>query len=253
MKRKVIALIVILFFSSTLRQSPGQNFKNAQLQYPRVRAALAEKNNAIKELFNQRGVQYPPQAIFLRAFKEEQKFELWARTSINDQFKLIKSYDVCASSGKLGPKRAEGDLQVPEGFYYIDRFNPVSNYHLSLGINYPNQSDRVLSNAARPGGDIFIHGNCVTIGCLPLTDDKIKEVYLIAIEAKSNGQQQIPVHIFPKQLNKAGLDDLQARYRDNPRLISFWQNLKEGYDFFERNHKLPKITVDKSGKYSFAQ
>lgn len=108
-----------------------------------------------------------------------------------DLFRLIKDYQICSLSGELGPKRQQGDLQVPEGFYWIDRFNPASNFYLSLGINYPNQFDRILGKSGELGGDIFIHGGCVTIGCIPITDDKIKELYLIAVEAKSNGQDGV--------------------------------------------------------------
>ena len=54
-------------------------------------------------------------------------------------------------SGTTGPKRAEGDYQVPEGFYYINEFNPNSKYHLSLGLNYPNASDKILSDSIDPG------------------------------------------------------------------------------------------------------
>src|SRR5690606_11025729 len=100
-----------------------------------------------------------------------------------EKFTLVKTYPVCSSSGLPGPKRKKGDRQTPEGFYHIDRFNPQSAFHLSLGINYPNSSDKILGHSD-PGGDIFIHGSCVTIGCVPLTDDLIKEVYVLAVEAK---------------------------------------------------------------------
>ena len=83
-------------------------------------------------------------------------------------------------SGTTGPKRLQGDFQVPEGFYHINEFNPNSNYHLSMGLNYPNSSDRILSDSLRPGGEIYIHGSCVSVGCIPLNDDEIEELYLIA-------------------------------------------------------------------------
>ena len=76
-------------------------------------------------------------------------------------------YPLAATSGQLGPKRHTGDCQVPEGFYEIYRFNPQSNFHLSLGLNYPNTADRALGEPA-PGSDIFIHGGAVTMGYLPV-------------------------------------------------------------------------------------
>ena len=101
--------------------------------------------------------------------------EVWIKEASKDYYVLLNTYDFCTTSGTLGPKRKEGDLQIPEGIYTINHFNPQSNFYLSLGINYPNASDKILSDPVHPGGDIYLHGNCVTIGCIPLTDDKIKE------------------------------------------------------------------------------
>ena len=85
---------------------------------------------------------------------------------------------------------------MPEGFYEIDRFNPQSNFHLSLGLNHPTAAERALDEP-KPDGDIFIHGGEVTIGCLPITDAGVEEVYLLAVLARAAGQMAIPVHIFP--------------------------------------------------------
>ena len=112
-----------------------------------------------------------------------------------------------------GPKRREGDLQIPEGFYYIDRFNPKSNFYLSLGINYPNQSDRVLGKRGNLGGDIHSYTAAgVTIGCVPITDEYIKEVYWLAVQAKSNGHAKIPVHIFPTELDDQTMGRLKTHF-----------------------------------------
>ena len=143
----------------------------------------------------------------------------------------------------------QGDGQIPEGFYYIKHFNPYSNFYLSLGINYPNKSDRVLSNKSRPGNDIYIHGDCVTIGCIPITDDKIKEVYLLAVEACNSGQKQIPVYIFPTKFTAKNFARLIEEQDDE--LIKFWTNLKTGYDIFESTHAKLNFYVDKQGKYNF--
>jgi len=138
---------------------------------------------------------------------------------------------------------------VPEGFYIVDRFNPASNFHLSLGINYPNHSDRILKDRPDAGGDIFIHGNCVTIGCVPITDEMIKELYVMAVEARDNGQARIPVHIFPCRMDAEGMARLQEEFNESPRLIRFWENIKMGYDLFESSRKLPEIRIGGQGKY----
>ncbi len=172
-----------------------------------------------------------------------------AKSKTQNAFLLLHNYEICASSGDLGPKRSAGDGQVPEGFYYIDRFHPNSNFYLALGLNYPNQSDRILGRKGNLGGDIFIHGACVTIGCVPLTDDKIKELYILAVEAKASGQEKVPVHIFPCEMDKEGMSYLEANYKDDPVKITFWKSLKKAYDYFETRKKLPLIVVRQDGSY----
>jgi murein L,D-transpeptidase YafK len=186
-------------------------------------------------------------------FKREAIMEIWTRQARIDTFVLLTEYKICASSGNPGPKRRERDGQVPEGFYQIVDFNPRSNFYLSLGIDYPNRSDRILGAAGYLGGDIYIHGECVTTGCIPITNDKIKELYLMAVEAKSAGQTRIPVHIFPTRLDEVGMRSLKNDFRDNQNLIDFWTNLKEGFHYFEKHHRSPVVTVGQSGRYAILQ
>jgi len=133
---------------------------------PRIAIAQKEKDSYLAELYRAKGVVYPPQMVYLRAFKREQLLEVWSKSNSDVKFTLIKIYQVCRQSGGPGPKRKEGDRQVPEGFYQLDRFNERSKFYLSLGLNYPNASDLILSDPDHPGGDIFIHGDCVSLGCL---------------------------------------------------------------------------------------
>jgi len=242
-------MVIALMIVSMGEETSAQNFKAQQSRYPRVKAAMAEKEPSIKLLFRQKKIPFPPSRIFLRAFKREQSLELWASRTASGEFEFLKEYRFCASSGTLGPKRRQGDSQIPEGFYRIDRFNPVSNFHLSLGVNYPNKSDRIIGGNGNLGGDIFIHGDCVTIGCIPITDEWIKELYLIAVETKSAGQTNIPVHIFPAKLDSKGIARLEREFASNTDIWRFWMNLKEGYDYFEKHRRLPAITVDRRGRY----
>jgi hypothetical protein len=153
-------------------------------------------------------------------------------------------------AGTLGPKRLEGDYQVPEGFYYINEFNPKSVYHLSLGLNYPNISDRILGDSIQPGGDIYIHGSCVTTGCIPIMDQQIEELYILAAHAKSQGQDFIPVHIFPVDFKNQKSADYLARYlKDFPEYSAMAGELKQVYTYFEKTKKLPLILVTKKGDY----
>ena len=119
-----------------------------------------------------------------------------------------------------------------------------------LGINYPNASDRVLSDSIRPGGDIYIHGNCVTVGCIPLQNDQIEELYILAANAKNQGQDFIPVHIFPIRYNvRKSFDYLARTTKDNQDLQRFAIKIKEVFDYFEENKKLPMILINKRGDY----
>jgi murein L,D-transpeptidase YafK len=239
----------ILF--EALSPNGGADFKAAQMKYPRVKEAYNDKEKLVLDRLKEKYVDKSSVNIFIRVFKKEMRLEVWARSDKQNAYLLLHNYEVCAFSGNLGPKRTGGDGQVPEGFYTIDRFNPFSNFYLSLGVSYPNQSDRILGTKGNLGGDIFIHGSCVTIGCMPLTDDKIKELYILALEARAAGQSSIPVHIFPCVMDKDGMKMLETEFKDSPVKQSFWKNIKTGYDLFETNKKLPKVSVQADGSYSF--
>jgi murein L,D-transpeptidase YafK len=228
-------------------QSPS--FKEKQREHSRVKAAYQEKEQVVKAYFTDKNLNFGSFNLFLRAFKKEGLLEVWIKPLGQDSYSLLHTYDFCMLSGKLGPKRKEGDLQVPEGVYHINHFNPVSNFHLSLGINYPNSSDKILSDKKQPGGSIYIHGNCVSIGCIPITDEKIKELYVLAVEARHHGQEKIPVHIFPAKLSAESLQTLETEFAGQNDLISFWQNLQEVYASFEATKKLTSIRIDSKGAY----
>jgi murein L,D-transpeptidase YafK len=227
------------------------DFKSTQLKYKRVRTAYSQKEEFVKERLQAVGIKPESLHIYLRAFKKQRILQVWGKNKTEETYKLIISYPFCMTSGQLGPKRKQGDLQIPEGFYHIDRFNPWSNFFLSLGINYPNRSDRILGNKRDPGGDIFIHGACVTIGCIPITDNKIKELYILAVEARNNGQRRIPVHIFPSKLTAQEMKNLAWMYSKYKKMVNFWTNIKHGYDYFEIHKRLPRITILPGGSYKF--
>lgn len=250
--RYLTAFLLFALAGSSFLISGTTSFRDQQWKFPRVRTAAKEKDEALKRLFAGGGAKYPPEKIVLRAFKKEGELELWVQNSPGAAYQLLKTYSICATSGILGPKRRFGDEQVPEGFYELDWFNPQSNFYLSLHVSYPNASDRILGFRQNLGGDIMLHGNCVTIGCIPITDDGIKEVYWLAVLARSSGQVHLPIEIFPARLTTVELDRLAASYRDKPDAIAFWTNLKEGFDYFEKNHQPPLVKVDRGGRYVFA-
>jgi murein L,D-transpeptidase YafK len=150
----------------------------------------------LRPLFAQAGVAYPPKSVRLLALKEERRLELWAASEGEPRF--IKEYAIQAASGGPGPKRSQGDLQVPEGVYPILWLNPNSGYHLSMKVGYPNEFDRAKAQADKRtelGGDIFIHGKAVSIGCIALGDPAIEELFvLVADSGVSNVRAVITPH-----------------------------------------------------------
>jgi murein L,D-transpeptidase YafK len=175
--------------------------------------------------------------VFIRAFKEERELELFIEDRETGKFELFRTYPVAAASGVLGPKLAEGDLQVPEGFYFTGprNMNPNSAFHLSFNINYPNAYDRAHD---RTGTFIMIHGSNVSIGCLAMTDEKIEEIYALCQAALDAGQPFFLVHIFPFRMTPERME----KAADSPHL-PFWENLKTGYDLFEENKLPPEVKV----------
>ncbi|MEL6534346.1 MAG: L,D-transpeptidase family protein [Bacteroidota bacterium] len=223
-------------------------FKEEQLRYPRVRQAYADKEQELKTLLTQNGIRMEEIQLYLRGFKHERELEVWAKNRDDQRFQLLKTYEMCRTSGALGPKRKQGDGQIPEGYYHLSHFNPSSNFYLSLKVNYPNRSDQILGQRGNLGGDIFLHGACVTIGCIPITDDKIKELYLLCVEARNNGQSTIPITLFPANLNNDVYATLIAD-QPNPKVKDLWTDLKAGYDYFNRHQTLPNISFLANGRH----
>lgn len=248
MTKATIILLFAIFFPSFVVQA---NFLTEQKKYARVRTAIKEKQGFIEKNLKENQLTIDDFNLLFVAYKDNDLLEVYAKKKLGAKYKKINSYVICARSGQLGPKRKQGDEQVPEGFYHIDRFNPSSSFYLSLGINYPNLGDKRKSKAHNLGGDIFIHGSCVTIGCLPMTDNYIKEIYLLAVHAKNNGQSKIPVYIFPLKMTDQNLKTYKTKFKDNKELISFWDNLKIGYDKFFKDQKEISVKFAENGDYIF--
>jgi len=250
-------LVVVLYFFGWVMPAGAQggaSFLHQQMGFPRVSAAWKKYNDSLGREFRRKGVDYPASDLYLRVFKSQNELEVWARNKDATEYRLVRTMRICALSGGLGPKRYKGDLQVPEGAYYIDSFNPQSNYHLSLKLSYPNYSDRTASGrdgGQDLGGDIFIHGGCVTIGCIPLMDEGIKQLYVICLNARASGQANIPVAVYPTRFNKAGVIYLKREYMGDDAKLEFWNELKEGYDYFEKYHRPLPVVYTPDGRYSY--
>jgi hypothetical protein len=149
-------------------------------------------------------VRYPPKQLALLVFKRERRLSLWARGTANGPWRFIRAYPVLAASGHAGPKLLQGDYQVPEGLYRIEHLNPMSSYHLSMKVSYPNEHDRQMAardGRTRLGGDIFIHGKDVSIGCVALGDPAIEELFTLVAQT---GVSHVKVIIAPNDLRAGG-------------------------------------------------
>jgi len=212
--------------------------------------AFNKREKQLKNQFAEAKLAWPAKQMYIRSFKHEGQLEIWLRHAPTEPFVLFKSYQVCALSGKLGPKRKEGDLQVPEGLYYINEFISNSDYHFSLGINYPNQSDLFFADQQAPGGEIYIHGKCATVGCIPILNNPIEELYVLASIIHQQGQDYIPVHIFPiKFSNDYAIKQLQNHTMFNPHYQALSEQLKQVFNFFEQYKQLPIVGIDQNGAY----
>ena len=250
--RKILLLVVALTIcfdakSDEIKFEPT----TAQKDYPRVKKARERRYQGIKKLFQKHGIDYPPRQVLLRTFKHEDELELWVRPVGKKKFTLLRTYEICCKSGVLGPKRQRGDLQVPEGFYRVIDFNPWSSFLLSMKINYPNPSDTIRGHPKDPGGLIYIHGSCVTIGCITIDDPEIEQLYLIFLDTVRKHKRRGLVHIFPARMDEKGMKWLKEKYKDQPELIRFWEEIKVGFDKFEEDHIPNRFTILKNGAYRF--
>ncbi len=178
----------------------------------------------------------PSAPTIIRTYKKEAELEIWKMKS-SGEYALLKTYPMCRWSGQLGPKKREGDMQVPEGFYTIapGQMNPNSHYYLSFNVGYPNAYDRAYG---RSGGNVMVHGVCSSAGCFSMTDEQVADIYAIARESFAGGQREIQLQSYPFHMTAENL----AKFRLDPN-IEFWKDLKNGSDHFEVTKTEPSVLV----------
>jgi len=165
----------------------------------RVAAILAKKPRLEKIAESAGG------KLDILVFKDEREVEVHA-PGWEEPLKV----PMTAFSGKPGPKLREGDGQIPEGIYGISHLNPNSAYYLSLKVSYPNASDRARAKADKRtdlGGDIMIHGKSVTVGCVPVGDDAIEDIFFLA---SAVGPENVSVVIAPYDMRKGRKPELES-------------------------------------------
>ncbi|MBL0027837.1 MAG: murein L,D-transpeptidase [Rhodanobacteraceae bacterium] len=174
--------------------------------------------------------------VFVRIYKQERELEVWAQTG-SGTYALLDTWPICTYSGALGPKQREGDGQAPEGIYQVGagQLNPLSSYHLSFDLGYPNAFDRAH---ARTGSYLMVHGSCVSIGCYAMTDAGIEEIYSVVAAALAHGQAQVQVHALPFRFTPGWeLAQHDSPWRD------FWRDLAAIDARFDSEHLPPAVRV----------
>lgn len=248
MKGRIFLVFFFQFF--ILSAFAQKDFLTEQLKSQRFKTAWKNERENVESVLKKNSISQNSFDVFLRIFKKEAIVEVYAKNNVESSYKLIQQIPICSSSGTAGPKNKQGDLQVPEGIYRINVFNAYSSYHLSLGLNYPNEADKKRIAHKNYGGDIFIHGKCVTIGCMPLTDPKIEWLYSLCVKAKSQGQQKINVAVFPCKFTAGNEAYLKGFDVNNSSLSNFWNSLKKWNLAFEKENKLPVTSSDSKGNYT---
>ncbi len=183
---------------------------------------LSSKQKLHRHLADENFILYPKN-LTLIGLKHERILEVWAKK--NNKYIHLVSYPFTAFSGILGPKFKEGDKQIPEGIYGISYLNPKSKFHLSMRVTYPNAFDKKMAKKEKRtnlGGDIMIHGNKVTIGCIPIGDDKIEELYFLAQKV---GIKNIKVILAPVDFRK--IEVKITKKNKHPWLKELYTNIKK--------------------------
>ena len=174
--------------------------------------------------------------VLIRIFKQSKELELWRKTN-DGSYALVKTYEICAYSGELGPKTKQGDRQAPEGFYTVgaSQLNYHSIRYLSLNTGYPNIYDRMHGYT---GVALMIHGGCDSAGCFAIEDQPIQEVFTAVRDAIKAGQKSVQIQIYPFRMNA-----LNMFFNGDNKNINFWQQLKTGYDKFELTKTELNVTI----------
>jgi len=194
MKLKVAYILIIAILFLVLYLFKNQiidlffSFKEKQTIESVVEKYISKVKASLKKDFKKNNLSLDDFEMGILAFKKEQLLEIYVRKNETENWKLLKKYNFTAFSGEIGPKLNNGDNQIPEGIYQMEYLNPNSRFHLSIKVSYPNSFDlekAKLDKRTDLGGDIMIHGKSATIGCIPVGDKNIEEIFILATKAKN--------------------------------------------------------------------
>jgi len=281
-KKKTIILLQILGYLSNpecmIQNFTDQTIRNAMLQFktdhsisfdldidkPSLailygRYLNSEREDLLPYRIVQNSLTYNSLDVLLIGYKNELELQLWVRArNSNSKYLRLKSFNITDSNvACLGPKSVLGDNLTPEGVYSVEFYSSLkwSDFYLAFRVSYPNDADIARRNywgiSAKPGGDINIHGCCISIGCIPIGNPDMEELFLLIRANQKNGSA-VKILIFPFKF-----DDLATKgrfinqYRDEVLLLGFWQSLERIHHYFLGSCQLPRVGFDDTtGNYT---
>ncbi len=218
---------------------------------------LSTDKQYLPNLIKQKGLKYDQLDILLIAYKNDLLLQIWIKgKNSNSKFLPLTSFKITDSSVAIpGPKSEYGDRLAPEGYYTLEYYPSFrwSDFYLAFRVSYPNEADLIrrrywgISN--KSGGDINIHGNCISIGCIPIGNPDMEELFFLIRTNQKNGSN-INVLLLPFDFKKIGLHDLKEdAYNGNRKLYAFWQSLEKIDKYFQNTRMIPNLSIDQTTGY----
>jgi murein L,D-transpeptidase YafK len=198
-------------------------------------AAIGRVRGRLQFAYDDLGLTYGA-PIYLRVIKDRRRLEVWVQGR-NQEYLRLRSYRLCGGTQNRGPRRTSVILRQPEGFYHIGptSLRPPSVRYLGADIGWPNAFD-IAQN--KRGGVILVQAGCANEPHIGLTDPDMEEVYALLQGALTNGQAQVPIHIFPYEMTMLRMITLGERPN-----TSFWKQLAPAWQAFESTKKPPQVRV----------
>jgi murein L,D-transpeptidase YafK len=228
-------------------------YKEQQLMHEPVKKAYQLYEADILANLKKKEIKPATLDVLLRVYKEERMVELWAKNKTDSAYVLTDQFAITSLTVHLGPKKTEHDHQISEGFYYIDKLNPLTPLPMSTRINFPNVADKIIQGNPDLKGSVSICNEEKAKGNIQLAKNDLQKLYVYLVETKNNGTVYIPIHIFPFRMTADNMEMKTKQYSEDLALIRFWLNIEPGYSLFEESHQLPEYSFSRGGYWFNSQ
>ena len=212
----------------------------------------SKKNSHLSCLITKNALTYDSLDVLLITYKNELEMQLWVKKrKPHSKYLHLKSFKITDTNvANLGPKSKRGDNLTPEGFYSVDFYPALkwSDYYLAFRIPYPNDADiarrKYWGIEDKSGGDINIHGCCISIGCVPIGNPDMEELFLLIRANQKNGSVA-HILIFPfKFHDRSAKENFFGQYRDDEHMLDFWQSLEKIQQYLLKFYQIPAVDLN---------